>query len=109
MAVHQFGIMERRPLPGERYDTYEPAKHRLIRVDDEWIEPILRELDAVPCFCHTLDIPCQGLVYTGITLIPPASMDTIAGILPVLPAFEDLRVLLLQAKREEKFVIHYGL
>lgn len=109
MAAHQFGIMERRPLPGERYDTYEPEKYCLIRVDDEWIEPILRKLDAVPCFCHTLDIPCQGLVYAGITLIPPASMDAITGILGSDPAFEALKELLLRAKREGKFVIHYGL
>ena len=109
MAGHQFGIMERRPAPGERYDTYEPEKIRLIRVDDRWIEPLMPALGAVPCFCHTLDIPCPGLVYAGITLIPPTSMERMLEILGDTPAFEELRALLLRAKREGKFVIHYGL
>ena len=33
MDCHEFGVMERAPRPGERYDCYEPEKYGCVRVD----------------------------------------------------------------------------
>ena len=40
MAVHAFGILPRSPVPGERYDTYEPERYGCVAVDDQWVEPL---------------------------------------------------------------------
>ncbi len=110
MASHQFGILRDAPVPGERFDAYEPERCRsLLSVDDEWIEPLLPRFLAVRCFCHTLDIPCRGLVYTGITLIPPGSLGEAAAITSGVPALRALTELFRQAEQENKFVLHYGL
>lgn len=110
MATHEFGILRRPPVHGERYDRYEPELcSRLLPVEDGRLEPLLPALEAVGCFCHTLDLPCQGLVYTGITLIPPDSLAEICEILRGIPPLEELRALLQAAAAEHRFVIHYGI
>lgn len=109
MAKHQFGIMERAPVHGERYDRYEPEAYALLSVDDEWIEPLLPKLDALDFFWHSLDVPGKGLAYYGITLIPPRSMEAMSRILEDVPALSALTYLLAEAKAGGKFVIHYGI
>ena len=52
-----------------------------IVVDDNFIEPILIDLQ-VDCYWHTLQNPGkEGLAYCGNTLIPPESMDILIKIL----------------------------
>lgn len=109
MAKHEFGIMERSPRPGERYDDYEPQKYAYISVDDDWIEPILPDLSGLDFFWHTLDIPGKGLDYSGITLIPPDTLLSMAEKLDKKPGLCDLKNLLLTAKSKNKFVIHFGI
>ena len=81
MAVHEFGILPRDPVPGERYDTYEPERYRCVAVDDAWAEPLAEKLTELPVYWHTLDQPGRGLAYCGITLIPPASIPSILAAL----------------------------
>ena len=53
MANHEFGIMQNQPMNKERFDEYEPNKYDCIVVDDNFIEPILIDLQK-PCnyvFC----------------------------------------------------------
>ncbi len=109
MATHEFGIMDRAPRPGERYDEYQPEKYRCIAVDDDWVEPVMPELADVDCFWHTLDTPGKGLDYCGINLIPPDSLDKMLHSIEAIPAFDGLKKLLQTAKKEGKYVIHYGL
>ena len=40
MATHEFGLLPEAPVPGRRYDDYEPEKYHCISVDDVWIEPL---------------------------------------------------------------------
>lgn len=40
MAVHEFGVLPRDPVPGEWYDTYEPERYNCVAVDDIWVEPL---------------------------------------------------------------------
>ena len=44
MANHEFGIMQNQPMNKERFDEYEPNKYDCIVVDDNFIEPILIDL-----------------------------------------------------------------
>ncbi len=109
MASIEFGIMEKAPLPGQRYDCYEPEAYHCITVSDEALDPVLPDLAALPCFWHTLDQPAQGLAYCGVTLIPPASLPLMAAVTEGVPALSPLTDLLGQAALEGKFLIHFGL
>ena len=109
MARHEFGIMERPPLPGERYDDYNPWDYAYVSIDDDWIEPLLPEWEKINFYWHTLDTPGKGVDYCGITLIPPESMEEMARVLPDHPEYVPLRELLNNAKSRGKFVIHFGI
>lgn len=109
MAKHEFGIMERPPIHGERYDCYEPEKYHCICVDDDWIEGLLPAFARIDLFWHCLDVPRKGLAYCGITLIPPESMAAVIEIIQDIPGLEELKHLLFKAKDDNRFIIHFGL
>lgn len=109
MAKHEFGILPRDPLPGERYDAYEPEKYGCVAVDDERLGPLSDRLADVPMYWHTLDRPETGLAYCGVTLIPPASLPAFLAALEAAEAPPSLRALLERARTEGRFVIHFGL
>lgn len=109
MAVHEFGIMERPPAGGERYDAYEPKKYGCISVDDEYIEPIVPKIHDIKMYWHSLDISGGGLDYCGITLIHPEASERIVEIIDGIPQLSELKMLLAEAADKNKFVIHYGL
>lgn len=112
MPKHEFGIIPK--ITTKTYDTYEPKKYQCISVDDEYILPILEQLDHLDTFAHTLKFPFKGLAYYGITLIPPTSLKELKNILDDnknddndLP-FEKLIQLIDKAILEEKYIIHFG-
>ena len=109
MAEHEFGMMDKAPAHGERYDNHEPEKYACISVDDDWIEPLLPKLNGIDFFWHSLDVPGKGLAYCGITLIPPESMEAVVGIIEETPGLGNLKKMLVEAKAKNRFVIHYGL
>ena len=111
MAKHEFGIMKNKPLYIDVFDEYEPNKYNCIQVNDDFIEPILIDLQSIDCYWHTLKVAGKGLAYCGITLIPPESIDTLISILSKQSILEyvDLISLANQAKKENKYIIHFGI
>lgn len=111
MAKHEFGIMQENPTNEERIDSYEPQKYNCIGVDDDFIEPILVDLQNVDCYWHTLKREEKGLAYYGITLIPPKSMDAFIKVLSSQNKDEYISLISLanQAKRHSKYIIHFGI
>lgn len=112
MAKHQFGIMKNEPMYEERFDEYVPNKYNnYIWVDDDFIEPILTDLQSIDCYWHTLQVAGKGIAYCGITLIPPQSMDKFKKILLLQDKIEfiDLISLINKAKEENKYIIHFGI
>ena len=111
MANHEFGIIQNQPMSKEQFYEYEPNKYSCIAVDDNFIEPILIDLQNVDCYWHTLQISGKGLAYYGITLIPPESMDILIKVLLLQDKLEytDLISLVNQAKEENKYIIHFGI
>lgn len=75
MPKHEFGLMEKTPRLHARYDKYEPEKYRCLEIEDYDIEPLLMDVQEIPCFYHTRQKPGTGLAYCGITLIPPESAE----------------------------------
>ena len=111
MAKHEFGIMPNNPLNGERFEQYEPYKYNCISIDDDFIEPIILELENIDCYWHTLQNQGKGLAYCGITIIPPESMDTLIKILYLQNKvqYRPLISLANQAKEDNKYIIHFGI
>ena len=109
MASHEFEILPRTPMPGERYDRYEPEWGPIIAVDDDWLDALREQLSDLPVYWHTLDWPERGLNLCGITLIPPESIPGMLAALGGAAALSPLRALLEQAASTHRFLIHYGL
>lgn len=109
MPRHEFGIMQSEPIKGIRFDEYKPEKYNCISIDDDFIEPILSELSDIDFYWHTVDVPGKGLAYLGITLIPPKSLDLIIDRIINITELSLLNELLLKAKVDKKYVIHFGI
>ncbi len=109
MAKHEFGLMPRAPLAGERYDVYEPYRYHCITVDDEIIEKLCRKTADIKVYWHTLDCPAKGLAYCGITLIPPETAGELLAAADGISQLAALRKLLRQARRQSRFMIHFGI
>ena len=109
MARHEFGIMQNAPQPRKRYDEYEPQKYNCISVDDTYVEKIDAVLNNIDFYWHTLDMPAKGIAYTGITLIPPTSLQAFTEVIKDIAELNVLKELLENAFVENKWVIHFGL
>lgn len=112
MPRHEFGMMRKAPTQRQRFDRYEPQKYDgVVAIDNDFIEPILEDLDSVGCYWHTLSNPRKGLAFCGITLIPPESMPALSGILTSRSEREYLPLidLIHEAREAGKFIIHFGI
>lgn len=111
MANHEFGIMKNNPKHNKRYDEYEPEKYKLVKINDDLIDLLLPDFDDIPCYWHTLERPEMNLAYYGISLIPPESMDAFLIVFnqQSLDEYKEITLLFKKAKRESKYIIHYGL
>ncbi|MFT4145321.1 MAG: hypothetical protein QM644_12770 [Mobilitalea sp.] len=109
MPRHEFGIMQSEPMKGERFDKYEPEKYNCITIDDAFIEPLLPQLSDIDFYWHTIDVPGKGLAYWGITLLPPESLHSMIDKISNSTGLSLLKELLINAKNDSKFVIHFGI
>ena len=109
MAKHEFGIMENTPENHRRYDEYEPRKYNCISVDDEYIEKAEKSFCNITFYWHSLDVNGKGLAYCGVTLIPPEALDEISDLINGADGLGELKALCEKAKKENKWIIHFGL
>lgn len=111
MAYHEFGIMENAPKASQRFDEYEPEKFKYIKINDDFIEPLLPEFQSIRCYWHTLKHPEMNLAYCGITLIPPESIDAFISVFNshYKEQYNKIIALFEQAKIKDKYIIHFGI
>ncbi len=111
MVQHEFAILPLNPSSEERFDSYEAGKYDCISLDDASIEEILVELQELDCYWHSLKVPEKGLAYWGITLIPARSMDALMRVLAAQKKDEFIPLLGLvqEAKRQNRFIIHFSI
>lgn len=109
LAKHEFGIMQKAPEPGARYDEYEPQKYDCIDIDDAYVEMIDAKLCSVDFYWHTKDVPAKGIAYTGITLIPPTSIKSLIDVINDFSNLSELKELSEKALVQNKWMIHFGL
>lgn len=109
MAKHEFGILPQAPLPGERFDRYEPQRYSCIAVEDNDLLPLLDRLAAIRFYWHSTSVQGDGLAYCGITLLSPAMSEAMLPIVSDNPRLAPLRLLLESAARDRNYVIHFGI
>lgn len=109
MAKHEFGIMPNEPKPHTSYTKYEPQKYNCIALDDDTVVKIAPLWDRIDFYWHSPDLPAKGIAYTGITLIPPTSIQSCLAGIEATSEFRELKALLEKALSENKWVIHFGL
>ena len=111
MAYHEFGIIENAPKKYQRFDKYDPEKFKLIKINDDFIEPLLPEFQYIRCYWHTLKCSGMNLAYCGITLIPPESVDSFISIFNRhrKEPYNEIIALFEKAKIRDKYVFHYGI
>lgn len=109
MDAHFFGIMEVAPTKADDFVLHEPERYDCICVPDEVVVTLSEKMTDLPVFWCSLLRPGRGLAYTGITLIPPESMDIFIAALSDVHGTRALRNLLEDARQRQKFVIHFGI
>ena len=109
MPIHEFGIMQNTPMPGEIYKEYQPERYNCIEVDDTYIENIMEKLNDLTFYWNSIDRKNKGLAYCGITLIPPETCERLAAITAAEPHLLNLTNMLISAHKEHKFMIHFGI
>ena len=102
-------------LPKIFFGEYEPEKYQCISVDDDIILDLCDALSIMKTYFRSLTIPDCGLAYHGHTIIPPESLPTFLDLVlsaDGLKQYDDLHDLMgkiIQAKNENKYMIHYGI
>lgn len=111
--IHEFGIIN--DIIEKSYESYAPEKYQCISVDDAIIQNLMKSLSVMKTYFITLNRPAYGLAYHGSTIIPPESLTTFLDIVLSTDAwkqYEDINNLgekIIQAKNENKYMIHYGI
>ena len=75
----------------------------------ESLENVLEKINDIDFYWHTLDASGKGLAYSGITLIPPTSMQKCIDVIENISELHQLKELLSKAYDENKWVIHFGI
>jgi hypothetical protein len=111
--IHEFGIID--DIHDKAYENYAPEKYHCISLDDEIILDLIEPLSIVKTYFQRLDRPEYGLAYHGITIIPPASLSSFLDIILSSDAWKQYDELdrladkIMQAKNEQRYMIHYGI
>lgn len=115
---HEFGIINN--IKDYKEDEYTPEKFNCISVDGDFIDEIYNKgfkdkIDELETFAHNINRPYKGLAYYGTTLIPPASLNDFLQIISdenIKYNSKELTKLtnkILEAIKENKWIIHYGI
>lgn len=113
-CVHEFGILD--DFDNQKnYIDYEPHKYNCISVDDGIINSLIENLSIMKTYFHSFNGPEYGLAHWGITIIPAESLSLFYDIVTSSRDFNnsfDLNELaskIIEAKEENKYMIHYGI
>ncbi|PKG23266.1 short-chain dehydrogenase [Niallia nealsonii] len=113
-CVHEFGIID--DFNREKnYNDYTPQKYHCISVDDDIIQSLYEHLSIIKTYFHSFTRPEYGLAYYGITIIPQESLSIFYDVVTSSRYFKqsaelsELALKIIQAKEEQKYMIHYGI
>ena len=114
MIATEFGIILE--LDKKRvYMEYEPEKYACVAIDDDlYIDDWWNELKKMQTYFGGMDKPAKGLCRDGITLIPPEELKHFEEVvkkdkrLQRDQSLQKLLHLIRKARKEHKYMIHFG-
>ena len=110
MAFHECGVMKKAPALEEMYEKYDLSLcEEMAAIEDDQVDDLWEQFGSIPCFWHSLKQPARGLACTGITLIPPASVQKLLGGLPWPETMYPLWRVFHSAWEKGCYVIHFGI
>lgn len=106
---HEFTIVENKYI-----EDYDLQRHHCVCVDDTVILKILKRLKIMKTYSHSLNRPDFGLIYWGITLIPPTSLALFQDVILTVKIDENNEIPLLvamisEAIEKQAYIVHYGI
>lgn len=114
MVGHKFGIIDDFNEKKD-YSEYKKEEYNCISIDDELVVHITKYLKNLKTYHNNFNEEANGLAYTGVTIIPPKSLAYFYDIVATVNQFKkstelsNLSTLILEAKKNEKYLIHYGI
>jgi len=114
MPYHEFGIMKSFDKSKE-YCIYEPEKYNCISISDDNVHKIAKNLRQMSSYYHSYTNENYGLAYYGITIIPPNSVLIFQKAIveneinSVNSEFDQLLLILNNAIKHDKHIIHFGI
>ncbi len=111
----EFGIIDDFNTNKDYGDSYEPERYHCVAICDDALDDWWERLTEMNSYFHCFSRPSKALARWGITIIPPESLSLLIDIIrtETRETFQedasDIIVLLEEAKRKNKFVIHYGI
>jgi len=111
---HEFGILDHFDHQ-YRYNDYAPWKYDCVAVHDDLVSSLAEKLSDMETYFHSFDRPAQGLALYGITIIPPKSLPLFYDAIASSEHFNNSNQLrrlaskIIQAKIENKHMIHFGI
>lgn len=118
--VHQFGIVGDIEEFNSGSVEYNPKKYNCMSVDGDFIDYIYHrgfgdKIKKMPTFINNVNEKYYDLSYYGNTLIPPSSLDLFLSIIQEENNTYHSKQLIklcekiIEAKKENKWVIHFGI
>lgn len=114
MPRHEFGTIKDFDKDKD-YSEYKPDDFNCISVDDELVLGFMKYLKNLKTYHHSFNKKSTGFAYNGVTIIPPQSLMLFYDIVTTSNRFRksdelaNLGSLILSAKKDNKYLIHYGI
>ena len=111
----EFGIIDDFDTNKDYGDSYEPERYHCVAICDDALDDWWERLTEMKSYFHCFNRPSKALARWGITIIPPESLSLLIDIIRTETKIEfqedasEIVLLLEEAKRKNKFVIHYGI
>ena len=110
----EFGIIDDFNPQKDYGDSYEPERYHCIAICDDALNDWWDDIQDMRTYFHCYNRPETALARWGVTLIPPESLGQLMTVIKRKTAGEymedalEIIELLKMAKKQGKFVIHYG-
>lgn len=114
-CVHEFGIVANLDK-NKDYGYYHPEEYSCVVIHDDAMYEWGERINTMKSYFHCFSRPATGLAWCGITLIPPESLDLFYDIVAnntnnkeFAGQVQPLLDVISEAKKNGKFIIHFGI
>lgn len=110
----EFGIIDELDPQKDYGESYEPEQYHCIAIHDDALNDWWDDIQDIRTYFHCYNRPETALARWGVTLIPPESLQRFIAVIQTKTVHDymndalEIIELLEMAKRQGKFVIHYG-